>query len=207
MSWPSFPCWPARSRVPALCGYISQLYWAMRWQLHAPKMASSWRCERQRWWETACPIMRHSVCSRCRRWGTGISSGSCSRSGCERLQATAHSRDIHAQVQICNTTGLACERGHREIRGLGRMPTDGSAAVWLPARKRLYCFHQTRTTRLQACVPRTLARRARPEARADVSSHAIHGQEGGTPCMPRTLSSTDHLLGCTGSAAASPSRV
>src|SRR4030095_670413 len=58
---------------------------------------------------------------------------------------------------------------------------DGSAAVWLPARKRLYCFHQTRTTRLQACVPRTLARRARPEARADVSSHAIHGQEGGNP--------------------------
>ena len=53
--------------------------------------------------------------------------------------------------------------------------------------------------------PRTPARRARPEARADVSSHAIHGQEGGTPCTPMTLASADHLLGRTGSAA--PARV
>src|SRR5262245_54827416 len=68
------------------------------------------------------------------------------------------------------------------MRGLGCRPTDGSAAVWLPARQGLYCFLRAPADPAPGLLgPRALARWARPEARAEAPCHVIPGQEGDTP--------------------------
>jgi hypothetical protein len=88
-------------------------------------------------------------------------------------------------VQRLHGSGLPYGRCHSEMRGLGCLPTDGSAAVWLPARQGLYCFLPDSADPAPGLLgPRALARRARPEARAEASCHAIPGQEGDTPDTP-----------------------
>src|SRR4030095_8093188 len=94
------------------------------------------------------------------------------------------------------------------MRGQGRLPTDGSVAVWLPARQGLYCCLPDSADPAPGLLgPRARARRARPEARAETSCHALPGQEGEIPqARPSSLLPTT-LVGRTGPVAASPSRV